>query len=46
MGEEIISILTDGIVICAESENDLQTFFKCIENWCKKWRLKVNTEKD
>ncbi len=37
--------LADDIVIFEDSENDLQTILKCIENWCKKWRLKVNTEK-
>ncbi len=35
----------DNIVIIAESENDLQTILKRTENWCKKWKLKVNTEK-
>ncbi len=47
IAEEIISILAfaHDIVIFGESENDLQTILKCIKNWCKKWRLKVNTEK-
>ncbi len=45
--DEIVSILAfaDDIVIFAESEKYMQTNLKCIENWCKKWRLKVNTEK-
>ncbi len=36
--DEIVSILAfaDNIVIFAESENDLQTILKSIENWCKK----------
>ncbi len=46
--KEIISRLAfaEDIIILAKSENDLQTILKCIENWCKKWRLKVNTEKN
>ncbi len=42
-----ISILafTDDIVILAKTEEELQKILKCIENWCKKWRLKVNTVK-
>ncbi len=45
--QEIISILpfADDIVIFAESETDLKTILICIENWCKKSRLKVNTGK-
>ena len=47
VAEEIISILAfaDDIIIFAENEEDLQKILKCIEEWCKKWRLKVNSEK-
>ncbi len=43
----IISILAfaDGLVIISESEEKLQSIIKCVEIWCKKWRLKVNTVK-
>ncbi len=34
----------EDIVIYAESEIYLQTSIKCIANWCKKWRMKENTE--
>ncbi len=43
----IISILSfaDDLVKIAESEVKLQSMIKCVEMWCKKWRLKVNTDK-
>ncbi len=45
--EELVLILAfaDDIVIIANSEKELQQILKCVETWCKKWRLKVNTEK-
>ncbi len=44
---ELISILAfaDDIVILTNTEEELQKMLKCIENWCKKWRLKVNIGK-
>ena len=44
---ELISILAfaDDIVILAENEKDLQKMLRHVEMWCKKWRLKVNTDK-
>ncbi len=45
--EELVSILAfaDDIVIIANSEKEIQQILKCVETWCKNWRLKVNTEK-
>ncbi len=45
---KLISILAfaDDIVIIANSEKELQQILKCVETWCKNWRLKVNTEKN
>ncbi len=40
-----ISVFADDIVILAHTEEELQKMLKCIENSCKKWRLKVNTGK-
>ncbi len=44
----IISILAfaDDIVILAKNEKDLQDILNCVENWCNKWRLKVNADKN
>ncbi len=43
----IISILAfaDDIVILAKNEKDLQDNLNYVENWCNKWRLKVNADK-
>ena len=43
----IVSILAfaDDIVIIAQNEKELQSILKCVENWCTKWRLKVNKDK-
>ncbi len=43
----IISILAfaDDLVIISESEEKLQSMIKWVEIWCKKWRVKVNTDK-
>ncbi len=48
VAEELISILAfaDDIVIIANCEKELQQILKCFENWCKNWRLKLNTEKN
>ncbi len=45
--EELVSILAfaDDIVIIANSVKELQQILKCVETWCKNWRLKVNTQK-
>ncbi len=44
---EFVSILAfaDDIVIIANNEKKLQQILKCVETWCKNWKLKVNTEK-
>ncbi len=43
----IIFILAfaDDLIIIVESDEKLQSMIKCIDIWCKKWRLKVNTNK-
>ncbi len=43
----IISILAfaDDIVILAKNEKDFQDILSCVENWCNKWRLKINANK-
>ncbi len=43
----IISILAfaDEMVIIVESEEKLLSIIKYTENLCKKWRLKLNTDK-
>ena len=46
-GEDDISILlyADDIVILAENEENLQKMITHLENWCNKWRLKINYSK-
>ncbi len=48
MEEELVSILAfaDDIVIIANSEKELPQILKCVQTWCKNWRLKVNTKKN
>ncbi len=43
----IIFILafSDDTVILAKNEKYLQDILNCVENWCNKWRFKVNTDK-
>ena len=38
-------LYADDIVIIAENENDLQIQLDFINQWCKKWRLKINHNK-
>ncbi len=42
-----ISILlyADDMVLIAENEEDLQKMLSTMQEWCKKWRLKVNSSK-
>ena len=42
-----ISLLlyADDICFLAKSETDLQTILDTLHNWCKKWRVLINTEK-
>ncbi len=43
--DELIYILAfvNDIVTIANSEEELQKMLKCTDNWCTKWRFKVNT---
>ena len=47
IGNERIHILlyADDIVLVAQSETNLQKMLDCLNNWCTKWRLKINVEK-
>lgn len=29
----------------AENENDLQKMLNCADEWCKRWRLSINSKK-
>ena len=40
-----ILLYADDIVLLAENEQDLQSLFFLVENWCKDWRLEVNLTK-
>ena len=47
LGSMLINHLAyaDDIVLLAENESDLQQLLDVAENWCKKWRIKVNISK-
>ena len=38
-------LYADDLAIIAESEQDLQHQLHVLENWCKKWRMRVNVKK-
>ena len=38
-------LYADDIALIAASEEDLQNMLSILENWCKKWRMKVNSTK-
>ena len=40
-----ILLYADDMVLIAESEEDLQKLLDIMQQWCYKWRLKVNIEK-
>ncbi len=40
-----ILLYADDIVILAENEEQLQIILNFVNNWCKKWKLKVNRDK-
>ena len=35
----------DDLVLMSETPEGLQKMLKCVERWCKKWRMNVNVEK-
>jgi hypothetical protein len=45
--DTVISLLlyADDIALIAPDERSLQLMLDCVNNWCSKWRLVVNTEK-
>ena len=38
-------LYADDLAVIAESEEDLQEMLNILENWCKKWRMRVNVRK-
>ena len=38
-------LYADDIALIAATEEDLQNMLSILENWCKKWRMKVNSTK-
>jgi len=46
-GNEKLCILlyADDIVILAENEEELQILLNFVNNWCRKWKMKVNRDK-
>ena len=36
---------TNDLVLLSETPEVLQKMLKCVERWCKKWRMNVNVEK-
>ena len=38
-------LYADDIALIAESEKDLQKMIHVLHNWCRKWRMRVNTNK-
>ena len=38
-------LYADGIVLFSDSEDNLQTMLNVLHNWCKKWRVLINTHK-
>ena len=47
IGNVLISLLmyADDIILISEKEQDLQHLIDEVYNWCKKWRMIVNTDK-
>ena len=47
IGDINLSILlyADDIAVIADNEKDLQTMLNCIEQWCNKWKLVINSMK-
>ena len=35
----------DDIILLAETESDLSTLLKIVENWCKRWKIDINNSK-
>ncbi len=44
-GKLCILLFADDIVILGEDETQLQSLLKFVENWCHKWKLKINKDK-
>ena len=40
-----ILLFADDMVLMANNECDLQNMLDCLQNWCLKWRLRVNLDK-
>ena len=38
-------LYADDLTLISESEDDLQTMFNVLADWCSKWRMSVNTSK-
>lgn len=38
-------LYADDIVMFATNENDMQLMLNTLHNWCKKWRVLINTDK-
>ena len=47
VNDSLVSLLAfaDDIVLLANTESELAEILKCVEKWCNKFRLKVNTDK-
>ena len=47
MGESRVSLLlyADDIALVANSEEDLQTMLNTLHEWCRRWRVLINTNK-
>ena len=45
-GEKIALLLyADDIVLLSDNETNMQTMLNTLHEWCKKWRVLINTEK-
>jgi len=45
-GRKLSALLyADDIAVCARSEEDLQCILDTLHNWCKRWRVLINTDK-
>ncbi|XP_053394824.1 uncharacterized protein LOC123524463 [Mercenaria mercenaria] len=47
LGERKVSMLlyADDIVMFAKTKEDLQSMLNVLHNWCKRWRVLINTDK-
>ncbi len=47
IGTELVSVLAyaDDLALMAENEGDLQKLLDVLFEWCRKWRLSINTDK-